>query len=118
MNARFWISCHGSSVKLTLRPGQVLEFTEGGPHDEGFSYTHERFEFDGDVLTSQTSTRSRDCDGPHESYGDYVCPVHKLKAHVPCREYRTWVDGELVRFPDWERVSAHQRDHYAEAMGY
>jgi len=114
VNARFWVLVNDGWVRLSLGVGQVLEHTEGGPHDEGYSYTGTAWKREGHgregfVDVSHT-TRSRDCDGPLDTYSNAQCRVDALEDHPS-------FDGE-VPVPDWEKVSSYQRDYFAEAMGY
>jgi hypothetical protein len=37
MNARFWDNFHGDLVKITLKPGQTLSWSESHPTDEGYN---------------------------------------------------------------------------------
>ena len=115
VNARFWVFANDGWVRLSLGVGQYLTHTEGGPDEEGYSYTgttwsrygHGREGF----IELHAETNARDCDGPLDSYWESVCRVDALEDH-PC------FDDGVVPVPDWEKVSASQRDHFAEAMNY
>lgn len=127
-NLRFWTYAHtdGGPVKLTLKPGQGFGWTEGGPHEEGYCWTHHRWEYTSDPaagVREQIITRGRCCDGPHESYGDYWCPASQLL--TGSRQFIGWdEDGNSLyandapRLPNWTEISSEQRDHFAEAAGY
>jgi hypothetical protein len=109
INARFWIWHNDGWVKLTLRPGQVFTVVDGGPTDEGYSYTAQVYTHEGDHILRETSTRAADCDGPHEYYADCTAALDALQEYL-CD------DG--TRVPSWERVRASQRDRFAEDAGY
>lgn len=107
--ARFWDWVNGGWVKITLRAGQVLSRTYGGPTDEGYSRTWERWEFDGAEVEYECCTEGRDCDGRHESGCTVVAWVSELAIRI---------EGHALPIPNWRKESAHQRDHTAEAAGY
>jgi len=107
MNARFWHYHNGDCVKLTMRKGDVIEFNDGGPTDEGYHYTHTQYEFDGEVVRKSCASQSLDCDGRLDQHAEYVCPLEDLR-----------VGNGSDLFPVWQRVRAGQRDYAAEAMGY
>lgn len=120
-NARFWTWENDGWVKLTLKPGQTLRYCSGSPDDEGWWWSGQEFEYDADegvVISRYTSERS-DCDGRHSSYSDCECPLSDLQARPPEPADPEWGADEIpVPRPEWRKVSASQRDYYAEAMGY
>ena len=90
---------HGDNVKLKLRPGaEPLIHRYGGPHEEGFSYTEDRWwvSEEGKCFFS-TTTRSRDCDGPMDSWATF---------------------SKMPKDDAWEKEDRGQRDYFAEAAGY
>lgn len=100
----FKITINEVELMLMLADGESFEHNSGGPHDEGFSYTHEKWVREGDEIHHEHNTNSRDCDGPFETFGEYV-----------------WTEADGVNengFPKYRQVSRSQRDHYAEMMGY
>ncbi len=128
MNARFWIYYKGDCVKITLRPGQMLDVYEGGKTDEGFSHTWTHYHhIDGTELASGiveriTHNQARDCDGRHNStlsdfayrqnlaQGPRGKPGHYLSSD--------WIPVDVV-YPYWqESEPAEVRDEFAEAAGY
>ena len=120
-NARFWVWENDGWIKLTLKPGQTLRYFHGGLTDEGFSHHHQEFEYDADdgVVISRYTSHARDCDGPHDYECDSHCPVSELQARPPEPADPEWGTEEIpVPRPEWRKVSASQRDYYAEAMGY
>ena len=112
MNARFWIVCHGSPVKLTFRPGQSLDWYHGAPHEEGWSSESHIWRFDGEYVTVYSCTDGRDCDGRLTHYNTSQCRLDALDA-------RSWEWlGVIQGTPDWEPLDSSQRDEFAEAAGY
>ena len=112
-NVRFWVYANGTDVRLTLKPGQTLQWEQGGPTDEGWSSNWEQWtydEYEGRVEREWCHS-GRDCDGRHEQGGTDDCPFHELEYYPPGE----WSD---VPLPKWERVSSGQRDYTAEAAGY
>jgi hypothetical protein len=118
-NARFWIWYPPAEgwVKLTLKPGQRLTLHWGGPHDEGYTYSAETYEFTGYTVICESTTSGCDCDGRLDTQLDVHCPLAKL------RDRDVFADSGLdvsrgIMAPKWERVTASQRDYAAEAAGY
>jgi hypothetical protein len=73
-----------------------IEIVSGGPHEEGYSYTHEVItQYHDFSISCEITTNARDCDGPLDTYSDFV-----------------WENGE------WVKTDSYQRDAYAENMGY
>jgi len=98
-------------VKLTLKPGQELHHTCGGPTDEGWHREWNKWSFDGRYVTSEWLSDGVDCDGRLEQFGTSICALAELHAG--------YVDEALcVTYPAWRDTEAGQRDHAAEAMGY
>lgn len=114
-NARFWAWINSGWVKLTLRPGQVIEHTEGGPHEEGYSYRSTRWELAADepVVYRSWINEGSDCDGRLDQYGKDECQLIALGLVLHDGE-----DSVGIATPDWINRSRSQRDYAAEAMGY
>ncbi len=127
--ARFWEYLNGGWVKLSLREGDTIAHHEGGAHEEGYSVTFLTYEYDGETVTREAHTDSRDCDGRTSETTIVECDVSKLATRAP------YVDPGFVptmrapydetyqpclgaMFPTWERVKSRQRDYNAEAAGY
>lgn len=110
MNARFWIYYKDGVVKLTLRLGEEVSFFEGGLTDEGYSYSTTIYRHQGDRLERTIDTSSRDCDGRFDTYNKQTCSLESLRS---C--YNEYVD---IMYPDWQRVTASQRDYEAERANY
>tara|TARA_R100000963_G_C4629037_1_gene94555 strand:+ start:806 stop:1156 length:351 start_codon:yes stop_codon:yes gene_type:complete len=114
-NARFWIwhSPGGTWVKLTLRPGDVLEHHTGGATDEGWDSEWGAWSHEGDHVRFEWVSDGADCDGRMTNGGASVCPIGDLRA----RRDR-YTGGRAV--PVWrsEDDDEWRRDHAAEAAGY
>jgi hypothetical protein len=100
----------GCSFELT----GSLTIRTGGPTEEGYYSSVERYEFDGEVLRRTIATDGRDCDGRMEHYDEDLCV--ELDGMVPY--YHSDEPDPGVRVPSWESVERRQRDHTAESMGY
>lgn len=131
-NARFWVwAAAGGWVKLTLRPGQELEHHSGGPCDEGYSYTREKWTHEGDHVRAKWETNASDCDGRLDQGGASCCPLDQLRARDMHAEEQGraayWGDDPTkpefngnagIFAPEWTERRRFQRDHAAEAAGY
>ena len=124
-NLRFWVlGPHAEPVKLTLRPGQTLGHSSGGPCEEGYSYEAVTWRYPENVVSPfvirESTTFARDCDGRLDTADEFTANISQLAAHMPYWSPEETVPDSWkgVRFPDWIRSSASQRDHNAEAMGY
>jgi hypothetical protein len=116
-NARFWTFWRCGWVKLTLRPGQTLSASNGGPTDEGYHGEAEVWTHEGDMVRSEWASWGRDCDGRQEAGGEHVCPLGKLRARDMVEAFDV-PENRGIFAPEWERADAWQRDHSAEAAGY
>jgi hypothetical protein len=118
-NARFWAYLNGGPVKITLRPGQVLNWTQGQRTDEGWSRSAETWSYDLDVLgivERHWCEEGRDCDGLLQRGGhDVCCPVN-LHVQPPYPEGDAVMEGVL--WPDWQEANRWQQDSEAEKAGY
>ena len=113
MKVRFWEFQNDDWVKLTLKPGQVLEHYHCERHEEGYSYEHVTWELseDGKTLFRESNSGGQDCDG-RMSYSNECEASTNKDTWVDCYDF----EGEVR--PDWNRVKSGQRDYSAEAMGY
>jgi hypothetical protein len=119
-------------------PVDVVEQDEGRPcfaaygcrgyvHDEGWSVTYVEVTAREDgAYDVKVTTDSRDCDGPHKQYDDYIV---RRRARPARRKYdRRWNDatGRMENHGrPWRRspfvtvkTGSSQRDYFAEAAGY
>lgn len=87
-----------------------IDFSYGGPTDEGYSYTGEVYslhfdeEWQVSYLTAELTTNARDCDGQMSTGVDLI-----------------WYESDGLNergYPNWSRQDSYQRDHTAEAAGY
>lgn len=133
--ARFWDFHAGSLVRITLTPGRDRALTtQGGPTEEGYSYTTTSWTLHADVrghayVLKTTATEARDCDGRISREGQWKCYLPDLargeRAHLwgrlvnddgYCR--RELRRGAGPALPRWEDRGSTQRDYAAEAAGY
>ena len=108
-NLKFWTYVNGSPVRLTLRPGQKIEHSTGGPDCEGWHRSSIIWTHTGQGVYFESLTDGRDCDGYSSSWRDGFCPADGL------------TDGatvEGVTFPRWGDMTEETRDDYAEMAGY
>jgi hypothetical protein len=111
-NARIWVWLNDAPAKITLKPGQTLRWNRAARTEEGWSSeSHEwHWDLDGQQLVEQIDTDGRDCDGRLSTSASYFTTPHLFQAHES--------PDVSIRFPMWEKISAHQRDYSAEAMRY
>lgn len=118
-NARFWSFINGSWVKITLRPNQSLSWGKSEPTDEGYSFEHSQWEFDGSEVIENWSKGGSDCDGPISRDGQSFCAFEALRA-VPMWEPSgcDYFNGAPILRPDWQKGSTVVTDVFAQAAGY
>lgn len=122
-NARFWVYINGGPVKLTLKPGQRLEWSEAHTTDEGWSSESHTWEYEDNFVIEHIEHDGCDCDGRLTRVSSWLCNVELLTSgqqpfwtdELSASERELW---DEVVYPLWERVSSSQRDYAAEAMGY
>ena len=107
-NARFWEQINGSLVKLTIPIGGDIVHYSGGPTEEGFHWTHNHWSFDKGYVVRDSYSNSSDCDGRLEHW-------NLVRAHLSDKRQYDWLDQPTLNY---QKVSASQRDHSAEAAGY
>jgi hypothetical protein len=124
-NARFWVYWNDQYTKLTLRPGEELSFSQGGRTDEGWFRNSETYEYQYEHDTPprivvSVENAGADCDGRLDRYYQSACDVDQLQARLVDESDCLWEypDVRGLRLPQWQPLSAHQRDYAAEAMGY
>jgi hypothetical protein len=119
--ARFWSYFPGRGyVRLTLRPGESVTVTAGGPTDEGANYSAETYTHDGDGILLEWASWGSDCDGRHEAGGESFARLDDLTARDPYAETGgDFAEARGLRVPFWTAgPDRWQRDHTAEAAGY
>lgn len=109
-NARFWEWVNDGRVRITLKPGQRLEWYTRSRHDEGWSSEYMAWKWDGNMLTRESETDGRDCDGRFSTQQTVIS--RDLNGRT------VEIDGDTWTAPEWERVDASQRDYSAEAANY
>lgn len=112
----------GQWQQITLKQYQQVEFSEGGPHEEGFSHTETEYFYDAGVgrVTRESHTNGRDCDGPMQTWTDDWCSVEELEARVVKMDVPEEFPGGQyeIKVPEWQTGRRTQRDVFAESMGY
>jgi hypothetical protein len=117
MNARFWVYINGP-IKITLKPGQTLQWATGGPCDEGYHYRGDKWFFDGDTVFSEWWSEGRDCDGRIQQWGCASCDLAHLQERKPPYADDDPALWRGVLYPEWTKGDRGQRDEYAEMAGY
>jgi hypothetical protein len=127
---RFWHSHKGSLVRLRLEPGQSIELEDGGPTDEGWSYSSTILELEkartvdplniasGWIVTLDYRSESRCCDGRMDSEHQSYCPIEELAAWNMAEQYPGQGYENHPLLPQWHHAESSQRDYAAEAAGY
>lgn len=119
-NARFWAYLNGGPVKITLRPGQQIQWSQGQRTDEGWSRSIEQWCYDTEdspgLVTRYWCEEGQDCDGLLQRAGEDVCCPMNLHARTPYPEGAAEMEG--VMWPDWQEANRWQRDAQAEAANY
>ncbi len=114
--------CDGAGFAQTFElielreDGDTYTRRQGGPHDEGSSYTERHYEREGESVRLTVSECGQDCDGKHSSVREYTCHRVDLARVAQTIGVEAGIPG--VRFPRWTEVRHDQRDHTAEAAGY
>lgn len=108
--ARFWFYVHSGLVRIKMREGQTLSWAEGGPTDDGYSYTGHVWRFENGGVYYSNNTAAVDCDGPISHGFQSFCPLDELGAIS--------AEGCVQAFPHWRETDRWQRDANAEAAGY
>ena len=111
INARFWITVHGSPVKITLTEARAaLMHFVGGATEEGWSHDISDWSHDGATVSARYSTEGMDCDGRSAQSVEVKCPISEL--------HHNKFDG--LRWPNWDVANAKrtQRTRLAEQAGY
>jgi hypothetical protein len=122
MIVRFWHYWNGSPVRIKLTEARPVTLYRRYGHEEGWSSECDTFELNGDTVYGQCETDGVDCDGRFQTFSEQSCRVDRLDAVAPSLPLggneRGIARSDGVAYPEWERLSASQRDHSAEAMGY
>lgn len=84
-----WIN--GTFVKLEIQDGARMEWSEGGPSDEGYHYENYSIERHGSELLMRQYINAQDCDGRMSQDRSYL-------AHIP-------VTRNSTSILNWERIT-------------
>ena len=118
MNARFWIYWKGSWVKICLtRDKPRIDLYESYATEEGFCQHSESYERTNKGVIRIAESYELDCDGPLERFNESFCPFKHLRSLSLYEENPDYPDSPTDR-PVWIRVTAGQRDYFAEMAGY
>ena len=118
-NARFWTFQNDSYVKLTLAPGETLNWYAWARHEEGWASEAESWHHTGDGIEREITTDGRDCDGRLQGLADMFAPLNALRARSSDIGSGPAIhDGRPVRLPEWGEVRSSHIDEYAELAGY
>lgn len=130
-NARFWHWNREEWCKITLRPGQVLNWTEYHSDGEGSLVEYVSFKYDGEFVYFSSLIDGRDCDGRMAHWFEYKAHVEKLKDVSQMAElisrHEVWgtelwpsevAVSKGIHTPAWEVVDTGRRDYAAERAGY
>lgn len=115
---RFDVYHAGGFVRLAIKLGGHVTIQESKSTDEGWTCACVEYTYDIDEATQKPlvelrdSLESQDCDGRMDYYYTFVAD--------PTDRY-TYIDansGNRILCLNWRKISSHQRDYTAEAMGY
>ncbi len=114
---RFWTYWNGTYTRMLLEHDRPIMMESGGPDDEGWHRERCMYRYDADagVVYCESMSEGRDCDGYTSHRAEHQCAVADLASYMPPADY---CDEHTRPTPLWQRVSAEQRDEYAEMMGY
>lgn len=108
----FWARIACSDVRITMRAGQTIHWSQGRPTDEGWERESKIWTFSGGLLVLSWHRDGADCDGRLTGWGTATCLESEIAAGRSSEQY------PHVVYPKWSWGKAEQRDHSAEAMGY
>lgn len=99
---------HGSDVVMTIREGEKLRWSDGGPTDEGWFSVGIEWELDEGVLRREIVSDGADCDGRHTDWR------YHFAAGIDEFGWPVWKDEP----GDYNGNANHQYDQFAEMMNY
>jgi len=117
--ARFWIYVNNDYVKISLKPGQTLDWYVKEATDEGWSGEGLTFQYDegnGRVIR-ESVTEGRDCDGLIQYFDKAQCAIENFRDGDETFDMIE-EHGKVVQFPSWERVTSEVYDDEAQKAGY
>lgn len=125
ITAHFWVFVNEGFVRLSLKDGQSIEHTTGGPTDEGYYHDCEKWTRDGEIIIREFVSWEADCDGRFETHSTPTAHIEELERNEQYEAVQDddgWHMPESGRIicltPEWVRGRSGQRDYSAEAAGY
>ena len=125
---RFWIYHNGSNVRLSLKVGDTVTLTSGGPTDEGWDWQQDVYYIDQErgILICEHAYDGVDCDGRLSGGSDHYAQLDELAVNLkpwiemrkPTPLQRHELDTRPVYYPIWQSIDTWRRDHQAEAAGF
>lgn len=114
-NARFWAFQNLGWVKITLRPGQSLQWGKSYDNGEGWSWESCRWTHSGSFVLREYGSGGTDCDGRSSSSGEDCCDFDRLQSVPSFVEF----GRPAVLRPDWqESAPVRCYDQFAQMAGY
>ncbi len=119
---RFWITHHGSPVKIALVDGQRALVVDAGPTDEGWNCKSSAYHRQGYSVLLDWSNDGSDCDGRHTAGGlsaANIYDLHRRGIEDDLLEGTRLADLYSIRTMPWAKVVDYPvYDQFAQAMGY
>ena len=106
----------GNFIRVKLEPGHRVMLNTYVATDEGWRRDLVVFSLQGRAIQKDWVNDERDCDGRLTRYGRSICPV-SARAKISSPGWGV-EKRSRARLPSWGVVYSHQRDEYAERMGY
>ena len=75
---RFWHYGVNEPVLITIKAGQTLSHTTGGPTDEGWHRDLYQWDFDGEFLRREHVSDGTYCDGRMTDFAECLCHVSQV----------------------------------------
>lgn len=110
--ARLWLYINNDFVKVTLKPGQTINWYESHPTEEGYHFTQIAVEYDGEDVYLTEVDGGRDCDGQLEHTYKMGCSLANLRADP------IDIKMETIPRPKWEHEPTRVYDQYAQLANY
>lgn len=110
----FHLWVNGGFILFSIEEDDHIQFTTGGPHEEGYSYTDFYLCREKDEILVKRTNRCCDCDGPLTwEWSGYAYPLRDgFDSHV---DEET---GQKFKLLNFVQVKEEQRDYWAEQAGY
>lgn len=118
ITARWWQYVDCGWVKLSLRDGETIRWSESHATDEGWSESAEEWTRIGNTIYRWYRNAGRDCDGLLIHEGTLTADIDDLRAIEPDDEFGKPYLPAGTMLPDWRRSSRSCYDEYAAMAGY